>query len=48
MEKEKIIRLWEEHIAHEFQTHDTEATLDTMVPDSYVNHVPVLTGGFGR
>jgi hypothetical protein len=47
MNKEDLIRLWEEHIAHEFQTydteatHDTEATLDTIVPDSYVNHIPV-------
>ena len=48
MDKEELIRLWEEHIANEFQTHDTEATLDTMVPDAYVNHVPVLTGGYGR
>ncbi len=40
--------LWEEHIRHEFATHDTKATLDTMVPDAYVNHVPTLTGGVGR
>jgi carboxymethylenebutenolidase len=48
MDKEELIRLWEEHLAHEFQTHDTEATLDTMVPDSYVNHIPTMTGGYGR
>lgn len=48
MNKQDLVRLWEEHIAHEFQTHDTEATLDTMVADAYVNHVPVLTGGYGR
>ena len=48
MTREEIIRLWEEHIAHEFQTHDTEATLDTMIPDAYVNHIPVMTGGYGR
>src|SRR5215470_15330927 len=48
MDKEELIRLWGEHIAHEFQTHDTEATLETMVPDAYVNHIPVLTGGYGR
>jgi carboxymethylenebutenolidase len=40
--------LWEQHIAHEFTTQDTNATLDTMVPDAYVNHIPVLTGGVGR
>jgi len=40
--------LWEEHVRHEFATKDTSATLDTMVPDAYVNHIPVLTGGVGR
>lgn len=40
--------LWEEHIRCEFATHDTEATLGTMVEDAYVNHVPVMTGGVGR
>jgi carboxymethylenebutenolidase len=39
--------LWEEHIRDEFATKDTNATLDTMVPDAYVNHIPVLTGGVG-
>ena len=47
MEKASLIALWEEHIAHEFQTHDVEATLATMVPDAYVNHVPPMTGGYG-
>jgi carboxymethylenebutenolidase len=40
--------LWEEHTAHEFVTRDTEATLKTMVEDAYVNHVPVMTGGYGK
>jgi len=40
--------LWDEHVRDEFVTHDTAATLDTMVPDAYVNHIPVLTGGVGR
>ena len=40
--------LWEEHLRHEFATHDTEETLATMVDDAYVNHMPVLTGGVGK
>src|SRR3974390_1582685 len=40
--------LWEEHTSHEFVTRDTEATLETMVDDAYVNHVPVMTGGAGK
>ena len=40
--------LWDEHVKYEFATRDTEDTLRTMVPDAYVNHVPVLTGGVGH
>jgi carboxymethylenebutenolidase len=40
--------LWDEHVRDEFLTKDTVATLETMVPDAYVNHIPVLTGGKGR
>jgi carboxymethylenebutenolidase len=43
-----LIRLWEEHTKHEFTARDTEATLATMVEDAYVNHVPVMTGGYGK
>ncbi len=39
---------WDEHVKYEFATRDTEDTLKTMVPDAYVNHVPVLTGGVGH
>jgi len=41
-------KLWEEHVAGEFVTRDTEATLATMTDDAYVNHIPVLTGGYGK
>jgi carboxymethylenebutenolidase len=47
-EQQFLNDLWEEHIRDEFATRDTEATIDTMVADAYVNHVPVLTGGVGR
>jgi carboxymethylenebutenolidase len=40
-------RLWDEHVRHEFDTRDTDATIATMVEDAYVDHVPVLTGGSG-
>jgi carboxymethylenebutenolidase len=48
MSSADLLRLWEEHTAHEFVTHDTEATLATMVEDAYVNHIPVMTGGHGK
>lgn len=45
---QRLNDLWDEHVRHEFATRDTEATLSTMVPDAYVNHVPVMTGGVGQ
>ena len=39
---------WDEHVKYEFATRNTEHTLETMVVDSYVNHVPVMTGGVGH
>jgi carboxymethylenebutenolidase len=46
--QEALRELWEEHLRYEFDTHDTEDTLKTMVEDAYVNHIPVLTGGAGQ
>ncbi|HXA07279.1 MAG TPA: ester cyclase [Bryobacteraceae bacterium] len=48
MPSPNLAQLWEEHTAHEFSTRDTVRTLDTMVDDAYVNHVPVMTGGRGK
>jgi len=48
MSQVNLSQLWEEHTAHEFSTRDTERTLETMVEDAYVNHVPVMTGGRGK
>ena len=39
---------WDEHVKYEFATRDTENTLETMVADAYVNHIPVMTGGVGH
>ncbi len=44
----ELAKLWEEHTAHEFATRDTEATLATMTDDAYVNHIPVMTGAYGK
>jgi carboxymethylenebutenolidase len=48
MTPRNLSELWEEHTAHEFTTRDTEATLATMAENAYVNHVPVMTGGYGK
>ncbi|MCI0548450.1 MAG: ester cyclase [Candidatus Rokubacteria bacterium] len=46
--QQRLSDLWEEHMRYEFETKDTERTLATMVEDASVNHVPVLTGGWGQ
>ena len=40
--------LWDQHCYHEFVTRDVDATMATMVPQPYVNHVPTMTGGVGQ
>jgi carboxymethylenebutenolidase len=48
MTEAEMMALWEEHTRYEFATRDVEATLATMVEDAHVNHVPVMTGGYGK
>ena len=45
---QQLEQLWAEHLKGEFETKDVEATLETMVEDAYVNHMPVHTGGRGK
>ncbi|KAJ6051922.1 hypothetical protein N7499_011302 [Penicillium canescens] len=40
--------IWEEHTRLEFEARSVEDTMDTMVQEPYVNHIPTLTGGIGR
>ena len=42
-----LVALWEEHCRCEFETRDANATMATMVPQPYVNHIPTMTGGVG-
>ncbi len=43
-----LASLWDRHCEYEFQIRDVDATMDTMVHDPYVNHIPTLTGGIGK
>jgi carboxymethylenebutenolidase len=45
--QQEMVRVWEAHLAAEFERKSAQAALDTMVPQPYVNHLPVLTGGVG-
>jgi carboxymethylenebutenolidase len=46
-QEQQLIALWERHMEYEFERRDAAATVATMSPDNYVNHVPVMTGGRG-
>jgi carboxymethylenebutenolidase len=39
--------VFDQHIKHEFEDHDVDATMQTMTKEPYVHHVPVMTGGIG-
>ncbi|KAJ3300090.1 hypothetical protein HDU76_006163 [Blyttiomyces sp. JEL0837] len=43
----KLEALWDKHCEYEFALRDVNATMSTMVPEPYVNHIPTMTGGVG-
>jgi carboxymethylenebutenolidase len=43
-----LVALWEAHCRYEFDTRDVDATMQTMVSEPYVNHIPIMTGGVGH
>lgn len=47
-EQRAMVATWERHMNAEFQAKSVEATMATMAPAAFVNHVPVMTGGVGR
>lgn len=40
--------IWDQHTKLEFVDHDAAKTMETMVEEPYVNHVPTMTGGVGK
>jgi carboxymethylenebutenolidase len=40
-------KIWDRHTELEFAVRAAEETMETMVAEPYVNHVPVMTGGTG-
>jgi carboxymethylenebutenolidase len=44
-DQRRLIELWERHMHFEFAAKDAAATVETMAEQSWVNHVPVMTGG---
>ena len=42
-----MVELWERHMEAEFEEKNIDMTMETMTPDPFVNHVPVMPGGVG-
>lgn len=47
-DQQRLSDLWDEHVRDEFVVKKADVTVETMMPDAYVNHIPVLTGGSGH
>ena len=47
MDKDRLIARWEAHLGSEMVDRNVDATMNTMTPTPYVNHVPTMTGGVG-
>ena len=45
--QQAMVEMWDRHTAAEFEDKNIQATMATMTPDPFVNHVPVMTGGVG-
>lgn len=48
MERSPLADVFDAHVAHEFVDKDVDATMQTMVPEPYLLHLPTLAGGEGR
>jgi carboxymethylenebutenolidase len=48
MGRDELVALWEAHCRYEFETHDVDATMTTMVAEPYLNNIPTLAGGVGQ
>lgn len=46
--QKQLVEIWERHIGYEFEDHDENETVDTMVDDAYVNHIPTQAGAVGK
>ena len=48
MERLPLGDVFDAHVRHEFVDKDVDATMQTMVPEPYLLHLPTLTGGDDR
>jgi len=43
----RMLAVWGQHVAAEFERHDVDETMTTMTPDTHNMNLAVLTGGVG-
>jgi carboxymethylenebutenolidase len=48
MNLDRMVELWERHMAYEFAVKDADLAVSTMVDDASVMHLPTMSGGFGK
>ncbi|MGI0026713.1 MAG: ester cyclase [Nitrosopumilaceae archaeon] len=44
---EDLGAIFDKHVKYEFEDHDVEATMSTMINEPYVHNIPTMTGGIG-
>ena len=48
MDRDRMVEMWEQHTAYEFQHRDADLAVSTMVVDATVMHLPTMSGGVGK
>lgn len=48
LDRQQLEALWDRHCELEFSVKDADKTVETMVEEPYVNHIPTMTGGAGK
>ena len=43
-----LAAMFDAHVRHEFVDMDVDLTMETMIAEPYVNHVPTMAGGLGQ
>jgi carboxymethylenebutenolidase len=46
--QQRMVAVWEQHTAAEFERRDVDETMTTMTDDPVITNVPVITGGTGE
>ncbi|GBG39610.1 ester cyclase [Mycobacterium montefiorense] len=48
MNRDRMVEVWEQHMAYEFAAKDADLAVSTMVDDASAMHLPTMSGGSGK